>query len=189
MTHLFGPKWIAAMLLFGAGLRLMECLQLRVKDIDFGYRQITVRGGKGNRNRITFLPATAETRFSNHLEAIRWQHEDDLKNYGSYVKLPSARAGKYPGAARGWGWRWVFPSYRPYKENVTGHLYRHHLFETVLQKAIRDALPAPPILPLSKTSLPFHPSDADKKIVHPRSRLLMENTADPAAYQDSTYGA
>ena len=139
MAHLFGPKWIAAMLLYGAGLRLMECLQLRVKDIDFGYRQITVRGGKGNRDRITVLPAAAETRLRNHLEEIRRQHEEDLKNDGGYVRLPSALAGKYPGAAREWGWQWVFPAYRPYKDNETGHLYRHHLFETVLQKAVRDA--------------------------------------------------
>jgi len=98
-----------------------------------------VRGGKGNRDRITVLPAAVETRLRNHLEEIRQQHEEDLKNDGGYVKLPSALAGKYPGAAREWGWQWVFPSHRPYKENVTGHLYRHHLFETVLQKAIRDA--------------------------------------------------
>jgi len=139
MNHLFGLKWIAAMLLYGAGLRLMECLQLRVKDIDFGYRQITVRGGKGNRDRITVLPVATETRLRNHMEEIRQQHEEDLKKDGGYVKLPSALDGKYPGAAREWGWQWVFPSHRPYKDLATGHIYRHHLFETVLQKAIRDA--------------------------------------------------
>jgi integrase len=85
------------------------------------------------------LPAAAETRLRDHLEEIRRQHEEDLKNDGGYVRLPSALAGKYPGAAREWGWQWVFPAYRPYKDNETGHLYRHHLFETVLQKAVRDA--------------------------------------------------
>lgn len=114
-------------------------LPVRVKDIGFGYRQITVRGGKGNRDRITVLPAAAETRLRNHLEEIRRQYEEDLKSNGGYVKLLSALAGKYPGAARERGWQWVFPSYPPYKEIITGYLYRHHLYETVLQKAIRDA--------------------------------------------------
>ena len=103
MTHLFSLKWIAAMLLYGAGLRLMECLQLRVKDIDYGYRQITVRGGKGNRDRITALPAAVEPRLRNHLEEIRQQHEEDLKNNGGYVRLPSALAGKISRGRPGMG--------------------------------------------------------------------------------------
>ena len=75
------------------------------------------------------LYGAVETRLRDHLEEIRLQHEEDLKKDGGYVKLPSALAGKYLGAAREWGWQWVFPSHCPYKEIVTGHFYRHHLFE------------------------------------------------------------
>jgi len=139
LSRLYGSKWIAAMLMYGAGLRLLECLQLRVKDVDFGYRQITVRAGKGNRDRVTVLPSAAETRLRHHLEEIKHQHERDLINGGGYVRLPEALSRKYPDANRQWGWQWIFPAHRQIVEPETGYLYRHHLDETVLQRAVKDA--------------------------------------------------
>ena len=139
LSRLHGPPRIAAMLLYGAGLRLMECLRLRVKDIDFELRQITVREGKGNRDRVTVLPGTALEPLARHLEKVKRQHETDLNNGGGHVKLPGALARKYPDANRQWGWQWVFPAHRQFTDPVTGNPFRHHLDETVIQRAVKDA--------------------------------------------------
>lgn len=140
LVHLHGEKWIAAMLMYGAGLRLLETLRLRVKDVDFGYRQITVREGKGNRDRITVLPETVVRQLSSHLEKTRILHQEDLKKGGGYVRLPGNLSAKYPGANREWGWQWVFPARRQFRDPVTDRSFRHHLFETVLQRAVRFAV-------------------------------------------------
>lgn len=137
--HLSGTNLIAAMLLYGAGLRLLECLTLRVKDIDFGYRQITVREGKGNKDRITVLPAVVEPRLKLHIEDVRVLFEKDLKEGGGYVTLPKALGRKYPNADRAWGWQWVFPAHRQYDNPETGLRHRHHLDESVIQRAVREA--------------------------------------------------
>jgi integron integrase len=137
--HLAGTNLIAAMLLYGAGLRLMECLQLRIKDIDFGYRQITVRQGKGGKDRISILPSAIEPRLKHHLEDVRAKFENDLKKGGGYVKLPGAISRKYPNADRTWGWQWVFPAHRKFEDPETGDNCRHHLHETVLQRAVKEA--------------------------------------------------
>ncbi len=139
LRHLSGANLIAAMLMYGAGLRLLECLTLRVKDIDFGYRQITVREGKGNKDRITVLPAAVEPRLKLHIEDVRVQFEKDLKEGGGYVRLPKALGRKYPNADRTWGWQWVFPAHRQYEDSETGPRHRHHLDETVLQRAVKEA--------------------------------------------------
>lgn len=139
LAHLRNEKWIAVMLMYGAGLRLLECLCLRVKDIDFGYRQITVREGKGNRDRVTILPKTVETRLTHHLEEMALLHERDLKKGGGYVKLPGALARKYPEADRLWGWQWIFPATRSFTDPDTGRLSRHHLHESVIQRAVKWA--------------------------------------------------
>ncbi|MBP2674962.1 MAG: Integron integrase IntIPac [Deltaproteobacteria bacterium] len=139
LNHLSGTNLIAASLLYGAGLRLLECLELRIKDIDFGYRQINVRGGKGNKDRVTVLPAAVEARLKLHIEDTRVQHEKDLKNGGGYVTLPKALGKKYVNADRSWGWQWVFPAHRQYRDPENGHLHRHHLDESVLQRAVRAA--------------------------------------------------
>jgi integron integrase len=139
LRHLSGTNLIAAMLMYGAGLRLLECLTLRVKDIDFGYRQITVREGKGNKDRITVLPAAVEPRLQLHIEDVRVQFEKDLKEGGGYVRLPKALGRKYPDADRTWGWQWVFPAHRQYEDSETGPRHRHHLDETVLQRAVKEA--------------------------------------------------
>lgn len=138
-AHLSGSSLTAAMLMYGAGLRLLECLELRIKDIDFGYRQITIRQGKGNKDRVTVLPAAAETRLKVHLEDVRAKFENDLKDGGGYVKLPGALKGKYPNADRSWGWQWVFPAHRHYADPETQHPCRHHLHETVLQRDVKFA--------------------------------------------------
>ena len=139
LVHLHSEKWIAAMLMYGSGLRLLEALRLRVKDVDFGYRRITVRAGKGNRDRVTVLPEAVVPRLTRHLEETRILHEQDLKNGSGYVTLPGNLEKKYPGANREWGWQWVFPARRQFQEPVTGRLFRHHLHETVLQRAVKDA--------------------------------------------------
>ncbi len=139
LSHLHGSPRIAAMLLYGAGLRLLECLRLRVKDVDFEMRQITVREGKGNRDRVTVLPGSAIASLAKHLEEVKRQHETDLNSGGGHVKLPGALARKYPDADRQWGWQWVFPAHRQFTDPVTGTLFRHHLDETVIQRAVKDA--------------------------------------------------
>jgi integron integrase len=116
-----------------------ECLTLRVKDIDFGYRQITVREGKGNKDRITVLPASVEPRLKLHLEDVRIHFEKDLKEGCGYVRLPKALGRKYPNADHAWGWRWVFPAHRQYRDSESGIQCRHHLDESVLQRAVKEA--------------------------------------------------
>ncbi|NJD61123.1 MAG: integron integrase [Deltaproteobacteria bacterium] len=139
LGRLSGENLIAATLMYGAGLRLLECLTLRIKDVDFGYRQITVREGKGNKDRITILPGAVEARLRLHIEDIRVQFEKDLMEGGGYVRLPKALALKYANADRAWGWQWVFPAHRVYVESKSGRRYRHHLDESVLQRAVKEA--------------------------------------------------
>lgn len=127
------------MLMYGAGLRLLECLTLRVKDIDFGYRQRTVREGKGNKDRITVLPASVEPRLKMHLEDVRIHFEKDLKEGGAYVRRPKALGRKHPNAVHAWGWQRVFPAHRQYLDSESGIRCRHHLDESVLQRAVKEA--------------------------------------------------
>ena len=134
-----GADWLRAMLLYGAGLRLMECLRLRVKDIDFASTQIVVRGGKGDKDRVTMLPTAVQEPLRQHLERIRTQYQQDVeRDYGG-VSLPNALARKYPNAAKEWSWQWVFPASKLSTDPRSGLIRRHHLHETVLQKAVRDA--------------------------------------------------
>lgn len=140
LNQMDGACWIVVMLLYGAGLRLLECLRSRVKDIDFGYHQIIVREGKGRKDRITMLPDAVTTRLQHHLEEIKELHERDLKAGRGSMKLPGALARKYPHADRQWGWQWVFPATRCYTDRQTGKIYRHHLHETVIQRAVKVAV-------------------------------------------------
>ena len=140
MQHLTGINWILAMLMYGAGLRRIECLRLRVKDIDFEYNQITVRCGKGDKDRVVPLPQSVKEAFKNHLVFVKTQHERDLKaGYGS-VELPDALARKYINTDKSWEWQYVFPAYRISKDPRTGIERRHHLYETVIQKAVKTAI-------------------------------------------------
>ena len=140
LDALDGSVRLLALLLYGAGLRLLEALRLRVKDVDFARNQITVRGGKGDRDRVTMLPAAVSRDLSKHLETVRAQHEADLRAGAGWAELPWALARKYPGAGREWGWQWVFPATRTYLHRETGQRRRHHLHESVLQRAVKAAV-------------------------------------------------
>jgi integron integrase len=135
-----GPVRLLVLLLYGSGLRLLEALRLRVKDVDFARNQITVRGGKGDRDRVTMLPAALALDLTKHLETVRDLHETDLRASAGWVELPWALARKYPNAGREWGWQWVFPATRIYRDAETGQRRRHHLHESVLQRAVKAAV-------------------------------------------------
>lgn len=137
-----GTQKLVAMLLYGSGLRLMEALRLRVKDIDFGANQITVRGGKGDRDRLTMLPAAARDPLREHLAKVERLHTRDLAAGAGRTILPHGLAKKYPKAPAELGWQWVFPARRIGFDAKTRVRYRHHLHETVVQRAMRDAVRA-----------------------------------------------
>ena len=139
LGRLKGTPWLIATLLYGAGLRLMECCRLRVKDIDFARNQIVVRGGKGNKDRHTMLPAALKEPLLQHLRTVIRQHEEDLKHGLGRVSLPNALDRKYPNAGKEWGWQWVFPASSHYTDRVTGERRRHHIHESVLQRAVKEA--------------------------------------------------
>lgn len=139
LNHLSGVNLLMARLLYGSGLRLMECLRLRVKDLDFAYRTVTVRDGKGEQDRVTILPESLIAPLQDHLRIVKRTHEEDLaKGYGA-VYLPDALERKYPNAHKEWGWQYVFPANRLSVDPRSGVVRRHHLDESGLQKAIRQA--------------------------------------------------
>jgi len=134
-----GVSWSMTMLLYGSGLRLMECLRLRVKDVDLGRGEVLVREGKGDKDRVTMLPSAVVPRLSAHLERVRGLHAADLAAGLGRVALPDALARKYAQADREWGWQWVFPASTISADPRTGERRRHHLHESVPQRAIREA--------------------------------------------------
>jgi integron integrase len=140
IRQLRGTPRLMAILLYGSGLRLLECARLRVKDIDFARHQITVRAGKGDKDRVTPLPAIVDAVLARHLDAVRKLHDADLRQGAGWVELPWALARKYPNAGREWGWQWVFPATRLYVHRETGQRRRHHLHESVVQRAVKDAV-------------------------------------------------
>ena len=134
-----GTRWLMASLLYGAGLRLRECLTLRVKDVDFGYRQIMVRDGKGARDRVTMLPAPLAEPLKRQIASAREVHERDLAaGYGT-VELPDALSRKYPRAQYELGWQFVFPSHRLSRDPRSGAMRRHHLYENYLTRGVKHA--------------------------------------------------
>lgn len=139
MKHLDGVTWIVVALLYGAGLRLQECLELRIKDVDFERRQIVVRRGKGQKDRSTVLPGVVIGPLAGHLEAVRRQHQADLARGCGRVVLPSALDRKYPNAAVDWSWQFVFPASRVCTDPRWGPPSRFHLHESVVQKAVARA--------------------------------------------------
>jgi integron integrase len=140
ISALHGTPRLMATLLYGSGLRLLECARLRVQDVDFGMNQIVVRGGKGAKDRVTVLPAVTKQPLAQHLQLVRQQHESDISMGAGWVELPWALARKYPNAGREWPWQWVFPATRLYVDRATSQRRRHHLHETVLQRAVLDAV-------------------------------------------------
>ena len=137
---LAGSNKLMAQLLYGSGLRLMECLRLRVKDIDFGMNQIMVRDGKGKIDRVTLLPESAKFKLIEYLERVKTVHENDLSQGYGKVYLPYALSRKYPNTNRDWGWQYVFPSKSLSKDPRTGEIRRHHIHENSLQKAVKKAV-------------------------------------------------
>src|SRR5262245_60523607 len=128
-----------ASLMYGSGLRVLECASLRVKDVSFDRGKIRVRDGKGRKDRVTMLPARVRESLRDHLVRVKWQHEADLARGAGSVWLPDALSAKYPRAPWEWAWQWVFPATRTYRDRATGQERRHHLHETVLQRAVKEA--------------------------------------------------
>jgi len=131
---------LMALLLYGAGLRLLECCRLRIKDVDFATNQITIRDGKGSKDRVTMLPSAVKIDLARHVERARALHQRDLAAGAGWVELPWALGRKYPNAGREWAWQWVFPATRLYVDPSTGQRRRHHLHESVVQRAVREAV-------------------------------------------------
>jgi integron integrase len=138
--HLRAHYLLMAQLLYGSGLRLMECVRLRVKDVDFERGAIVVRDGKGQKDRITMLPRAADAPLRRHLRRVRLIHDDDLREGVGAVYLPFALARKFPGAAQAWGWQYVFPSTKLSVDPRTGVKRRHHIDEQGLQRALKQAV-------------------------------------------------
>jgi site-specific recombinase XerD len=118
----------------------LECARLRVKDVDFATNQILVRGGKGDKDRATLLPASVKADLARHLDAARRQHEADLRHNAGWVALPGALDRKYPNAGREWAWQWVFPATRIYVDRETGKHHRHHYHESAIQRVVKEAV-------------------------------------------------
>ena len=142
LSHLSHTNWLMASLLYGSGLRLKECLTLRVKDLDFQYRQILIREAKGGKDRKTMLPLSLIEPLQQQLVRVRALHQRDLREGFGSVYLPYALARKYPHASRDWSWQYVFPSAKLSNDPVSGEKRRHHVMESGLQRAIKEALRA-----------------------------------------------
>lgn len=142
LAHLKDTVWLMASLLYGSGLRLMECVRLRVKDVDFKQHQIMVREGKGGRDRVTMLPLLLDEPLGRHLARVTRLHEEDMRAGYGRVYLPFALSRKYPHADQEWGWQYVFPAQKLSIDPRTGIVRRHHADEQALQRAVRAAVRA-----------------------------------------------
>jgi integron integrase len=140
LSELHGPYRLVGLLLYGSGLRLMECLRLRAKDIDFALRQIVVREGKGAKDRRALLPATIVSDLQRHLERVKSLHQQDLSRGLGATLLPGALDRKFPAASKEWVWQFVFPSATISKDPRTGHCGRHHLHEDSVSREITAAV-------------------------------------------------
>ena len=139
LDALRGPYRLVGGFLYGGGLRLLEALQVRIKDVDLERRQIHVRAGKGRKDRRTVIPEALIASLREHIARVRAQHQADLAAGHGSVALPGAIRRKYPGAPREWAWQWLFPATRTYLDAQTGELRRHHLHESAVQRAVAAA--------------------------------------------------
>lgn len=139
LSRMSGIYRLMAGLLYGSGLRLMECVRLRVKDMDFGYRQVTVRDGKGEKDRRTVMPESLVGPLERHLGRVRLLHEEDLRAGYGHAYLPYALERKYPSATAEWVWQWAFPSAKLSEDPRSGEVRRHHASEDMLQAMVRRA--------------------------------------------------
>jgi integron integrase len=140
IQQLHGAKQLIAMVLYGSGLRLLEALSLRIKDVDFARSQLVVRGGKGDKDRTTVLPPSLQERLRAQVRRVRRLYERDVSAGGGFVALPGALRRKSPGASREWAWQWVFPATSTYHDDESGEWRRHHLHETAVQRAMKEAV-------------------------------------------------
>lgn len=140
LQRLDGIAGLVAGLLYGSGLRLMEAVRLRVQDLDFSRRELTVRDGKGGKDRRTLLPDRMVEQLRSHLQTVRALHRKDLTDGWGRVELPHALARKYPNAPVEWGWQWVFPQHNRWRDRTTGAEGRHHIDPSLIQKAVRRAV-------------------------------------------------
>ena len=140
LARLRGVEWLVAALLYGAGLRLLEALTLRVKDVDFEQRELRLRQAKGAKDRVAPLPEATRAPLQQHLIAVRQLHARDLAAGFGAVPLPGALARKYPNAPREWPWQWIFPATRRYFDPEANSERRHHLHETVIQRAVKGGV-------------------------------------------------
>jgi len=140
LAQLSGEAWLVSSLMYGSGLRLLECLRLRVQDIDFGGNQICVRDGKGAQDRWTMLPQSLKPPIAEHLKQVRHIHECDLEEGYGRVLMPDALDRKYPNASSEWPWQWVFPQNRRWVNRETGAQGRHHMDESIIQRAVKVAV-------------------------------------------------
>ncbi len=140
LANLSGDKWLMASLMYGTGLRLMECLRLRVQDVYFSSNEILVRNGKGAKDRITMLPESLKAPLQGHLRKVKEIHEKDLTGGWGRVLLPGALDRKYPNAPREWRWQWVFPQSTRWVNKATRKQGRHHMDKSLMQKALREAV-------------------------------------------------
>lgn len=139
LAQLEGDCRLIAALMFGSGLRLMECLRLRIQDLDFARNEILIRNGKGARDRITMLPESLKAPLQEHLRKVKQIHDRDLSDGWGRVLLPDALDRKYPNAPAEWRWQWVFPQENRWKNTKTGEQGRHHIHETIVQRAVKEA--------------------------------------------------
>lgn len=140
LDRMQGTHRIIATLLYGSGMRLMECMRLRVKDVDFERREITIREGKGDRDRVTMLPDAVRAELGRQLQIRRDQHDRDVQSGAGWVVLPSALERKFPHAGREWAWQWVFPATRINFDHGSGRRRRHHLHASCVQRAVTEAV-------------------------------------------------
>ena len=140
IAHLNDKYWLMGSLMYGAGLRVMECLRLRIKDLDFNYRQITVHDGKGAKNPRTVLPNSITDRLEEYLVRVRKMHESDIDAGISGVSLPYALARKYPHAGLEWDWQYIFPSSKRSNSPYSGNIERHHADQSSIQRAVKVAI-------------------------------------------------
>ena len=140
LEHLDGLPLLVISLLYGAGLRLNECLRIRVKDVDIEYRQIIVRDGKGEKDRRTMIPAALLDAINKQINKIKLLHKKDLEKGGGYAVLPYALERKYPNAHREFSWQYLFPASKTIYNSETKRKYRHHLHESTIQRALKIAI-------------------------------------------------
>jgi integron integrase len=140
LANLTGDKWLIAAIMYGAGLRLMECLRLRVQDVDFSRNEMLIRDGKGAKDRITMLPESLKAPLRDHLTRVRVVHQRDLADGWGRVLLPHALDRKYPHAPEDWRWQWVFPQDHRWVNTTSLEQGRHHVDESLVQKAVRAAV-------------------------------------------------